>query len=152
MARDYTPCNPDYQRVVRESFGKQGIMAHIGADVGDIGPGRCEIRLPYNDDLSQQHGFFHGGIIGTIADSAGGYAAFTLMEDGDGILTVEYKLNIIAPADGELLIARGEIVKAGRTLSVCRADVDVVKNGEATTCAVMQQTLMRIVGRPDVSG
>ena len=152
MATEHTPRNPDYQRVIKESFGKQGIMNHIGAELGDVGPGRCEIRLPYSDDLSQQHGFFHGGIIGTIGDSAGGYAAFTLMEDGDGILTVEYKINMMAPADGDLLIARGEVVKAGRTLTVCTAEVDVVKNGKVTTCAVMQQTLMRIVGRPDVSG
>ena len=152
MGNEPTPRNPDYQRVIRESFNKQGIMAHIGAEVGEIAPGHCEIRLPYSDDLSQQHGFFHGGVIGTIADSAGGYAAFTLMEDGDGILTVEYKLNLIAPADGDMLIAHGHVVKAGRSLSVCTTEVDVIKNGNVTTCAVMQQTLMRIVGRSDVSG
>ncbi len=149
---EHRPRNPEYDRVIRESFSKQGIMKHMGAEVGDVAPGRCEIRLPYSDDLSQQHGFFHGGVVGTIADSAGGYAAFSLMEEGDGILTVEYKINLMAPADGELLIARGEIVKAGRTLSVSRAEVDVIKDGKVTLCAVMQQTLMRIVGRPDVSG
>ncbi len=152
MTSEHIPPNPDFDRVIRESFSKQGIMKHIGAEVGEVSPGRCEIRLPYSDDLSQQHGFFHGGVVGTIADSAGGYAAFTLMEDGDGILTVEYKLNIIAPADGELLIARGEVLKPGRTLTVSTARVDVIKDGKATPCAVMQQTLMRIVGRPDVSG
>ena len=152
MAAEYIPRNPDFERVIRDSFSKQGIMTHIGAEVGDISPGRCEIRLPYSDDLSQQHGFFHGGVVGTIADSAGGYAAFTLMEDGDGILTVEYKLNLMAPADGDLLVARGEVIKPGRSLTVCRADVDIIKDGKVTPCAVMQQTLMRIVGRPDVSG
>ena len=127
-------------------------MNHIGAEIGAVSPGRCEIRLPYSDDLSQQHGFFHGGVVGTIADSAGGYAGFSLMAAGDGILTVEYKMNLMAPADGDLLIARGEVVRAGRTLTVARADVYVVKEGKETQCAVMQQTLMRIVGRADVSG
>ncbi|MBL6931774.1 MAG: PaaI family thioesterase [Rhodospirillales bacterium] len=138
--------------MLRESFAKQGIMNHIGAEIGAVSPGRCEIRLPYSDDLSQQHGFFHGGVVGTIADSAGGYAGFSLMAAGDGILTVEYKMNLMAPADGDLLIARGEVVRAGRTLTVARADVYVVKEGKETQCAVMQQTLMRIVGRADVSG
>ena len=152
MAPEYDPRNPNFEQVIRDSFSKQGIMTHIGAEVGEVSPGRCEIRLPYNDDLSQQHGFFHGGVVGTIADSAGGYAAFTLMEDGDGILTVEYKLNLMAPADGDMLVARGEVIKPGRSLTVCRAEVDVIKDGKVTPCAVMQQTLMRIVGRPDVSG
>ncbi|MBC8267350.1 MAG: PaaI family thioesterase [Rhodospirillaceae bacterium] len=138
--------------MLRTSFAKQGVMAHIGAQMGAVSPGYCEIKLPYSDDVSQQHGFFHGGIVGTIADSAGGYAAFSLMGEGEGILTVEYKLNLMAPADGDMLIARGEVVRPGRSLSVCRADVVVVKDGVETACAVMQQTLMRIVGRTDVSG
>ncbi len=149
---DFKTFNPEYEPMLRESFGKQGIMTHIGAQMGDVSPGRCEIRLPYSDDVSQQHGFFHGGVVGTIADSAGGYAAFSLMAAGDGILTVEYKLNLMAPADGELLIARGEVVRPGRSLSVTRAEVSVVKDNKETPCAVMQQTLMRIVGRADVSG
>jgi len=149
---DFTPLNSDFEAMLRTSFAKQGIMSHIGAEMGAVGPGRCEIRLPYSDDISQQHGFFHGGVVGTIADSAGGYAAFSLMAAGDGILTVEYKLNLMAPADGDLLIARGEVVRPGRSLTVARADVSVVKGDKETPCAVMQQTLMRIVGRADVSG
>lgn len=152
MAGEHIPRNLKYEQVIRDSFARQGIMRHIGATVGHVSPGRCEIRLPYSDDLSQQHGFFHGGVVGTIADSAGGYAAFSLMEEGDGILTVEYKLNLIAPADGQMLIARGEVIKPGRSLTVCTASVDVIKDGKVTPCAVMQQTLMRIVGRADVSG
>jgi uncharacterized protein (TIGR00369 family) len=144
--------NPDFESMLRTSFSKQGIMTHIGATLGKVSPGRCEIELPYSDDVSQQHGFFHGGVVGTIADSAGGYAGFSLMAAGDGILTVEYKLNLMAPADGELMIARGEVVRPGRTLTVARADVFIVKDGKETQCAVMQQTLMRIVGRADVSG
>ena len=127
-------------------------MRHIGATLGEIRPGYIEIKVPYNDDLSQQHGFFHGGVVGTIADSAGGYAAFSLMAAGDGVLTVEYKINLLAPADGDRLIARAQVVRPGRTLTVSRADVVVVKDSRETLCGYMQQTLMRIVGRPDVRG
>jgi uncharacterized protein (TIGR00369 family) len=127
-------------------------MRHIGARLRLVEPGYCEIELKYSDDVSQQHGFFHGGAIGTIADSAGGYAAFSLMGANDGVLTVEYKLNLMAPADGEMLIARGQVVRPGRTLTVTRAEVAVVKDGKEKPCAAMQQTMMRIVGRADVIG
>ncbi len=148
----FKPANPAYEQAVRDSFARQGIMRHIGATLGTIQPGYVEISVPYSDDVSQQHGFFHGGVVGTIADSAGGYAAFSLMAAGDGVLTVEYKVNLLAPADGDSLIARGQVVRPGRTLTVARADVVVLKQGRETLCGYMQQTLMRIVGRPDVTG
>ena len=148
----FTATDPDFAERVRKSFDAQGIMDHIGATLTLIEPGVCEIGLPYSDAVSQQHGFFHGGVIGTIADSAGGYAAFGLMDAEDGILTVEYKLNLMALADGDLLVARGQVVRAGRTLTVARAEVGVVKNGVEVACAAMQQTLMRIVGRAEVGG
>ena len=150
--KDFTATDPDFAERVRKSFDAQGIMDHIGATLTLIEPGVCEIELPYSDAVSQQHGFFHGGVIGTIADSAGGYAAFGLMDAEDGILTVEYKLNLMAPADGDLLVARGQVVRAGRTLTVTRAEVGVVKNGVEVACAAMQQTIMRIVGRAEVGG
>ena len=150
--KDFTATDPDFAERVRKSFDAQGIMDHIGATLTLIEPGVCEIELPYSDAVSQQHGFFHGGVIGTIADSAGGYAAFGLMDAEDGILTVEYKLNLMAPADGDLLVARGQVVRAGRTLTVARAEVGVVKNGVEVACAAMQQTRMRIVGRAEVGG
>ena len=150
--KDFTATDPDFAERVRKSFDAQGIMDHIGATLTLIEPGVCEIELPYSDAVSQQHGFFHGGVIGTIADSAGGYAAFGLMDAEDDILTVEYKLNLMAPADGDLLVARGQVVRAGRTLTVARAEVGVVKNGVEVVCAAMQQTLMRIVGRAEVGG
>ena len=150
--KDFTATDPDFAERVRKSFDAQGIMDHIGATLTLVEPGVCEIELPYSDAVSQQHGFFHGGVIGTIADSAGGYAAFGLMDAEDGILTVEYKLNLMAPADGDLLVARGQVVRAGRTLTVARAEVGVVKNGVEIACAAMQQTLMRIVGRAEVGG
>ena len=148
----FTAKDPDFEKTVRASFARQGIMGHIGAEIDEVRPGYCAIRLPFSDDLSQQHGFFHGGVVSTIADSAGGYAAFSLMEPGNGILTVEFKINLTAPADGDLLIARGWVVRPGWTLSVSRAEVSVLKGGKETVCAVMQQTLMRIVGRAGVSG
>ena len=150
--KDFTATDPDFAERVRKSFDAQGIMDHIGATLTLIEPGVCEIELPYSDAVSQQHGFFHGGVIGTIADSAGGYAAFGLMDAEDGILTVEYKLNLMAPADGDLLVARGQVVRSGHTLTVARAEVGVVKNGVEVACAAMQQTLMRIVGRAEVGG
>jgi uncharacterized protein (TIGR00369 family) len=151
-APDFTSKDPDFAARVRKSFDAQGLMGHIGARLASVAPGVCEIELPYSEEVSQQHGFFHGGAVGIIADSAGGYAAFSLMDADDGILTVEYKLNLMAPAAGELLIARGLVVRPGRTLTVSRADIAVVKDGRETACAVMQQTLMRIVDRADVTG
>ncbi len=112
-------------------------------------PGECEIELPYRPDITQQHGYFHGGIIGTIADSAGGYAAFSLMPESSSVLTVEYKMNLLAPGDGDLLIARGNVVKFGRTLVVTRVDAVVVTEGRETLCATLLQTLMTMHGRQD---
>lgn len=149
---DFEAKDPGFAERVAKSFASQGIMRHIGARLRLVAPGYCEIELAYSDDVSQQHGFFHGGAVGTIADSAGGYAAFSLMDAGDGVLTVEYKLNLLAPADGELLIARGRVLRPGRTLTVTRAEVAVVQDGREKPCAAMQQTIMRIVGRADVIG
>lgn len=147
-----TPPDPDFERRARASFARQGIMGHIGAVMAAIGAGSCEIRLPYGEHLSQQHGFFHGGVVATIADSAAGYAGFSLMPPDAGVLTVEFKINLVAPADGELLIARGTVIRPGRTLTVSSAEVSVVKQGRERVCAIMQQTLMTIVGRADVIG
>jgi len=141
--------DPDWVMKVRESFGRQGVMALLGAELAQLDPGRCEIRLPYRADLTQQHGFFHAGIISTIVDSAGGYAGFSLMPAGSSVLTVEYKLNLLAPGDGELLVAIGEVVKPGKNLVIARGDVYVLKAGIRTHCAIMQQTLMTMHGKED---
>jgi len=141
--------NPGYAARVRESFDRQRIMDLLGAEMTCIAPGACEIRLPFKESLCQQHGFFHGGVIGTIADSAGGYAGFTLMPEDASVLTVEYKLNLLAPADGDCLTARGRVIKPGRTLVVCRADVLVSKDDREVLCATLLQTLMTMHGRPD---
>lgn len=149
MSRFKAP-NPEFEADTRASFDRQGAMRYLGARLGVVEPGRVTIELPYRDELSQQHGFFHGGITATIADSAGGYAAFTLFPAGSAILTVEFKINLVAPADGELLVATGRVKKAGRTLTVCDLEVDVVKGGKARPCAYGMQTLMCLEPRGDL--
>jgi uncharacterized protein (TIGR00369 family) len=141
--------DPDFERRVRLSFDRQGAMRLIGARLGKLGPGYCRIELPYRDDLTQQHGYIHAGIVGAIADSAGGYAGFTLFPVDASVLTVEYKLNLIAPAVGERLLAEAEVVKPGRTLAITRGEVYAERAGKRTLCAIMQQTLMVMAGAPD---
>jgi uncharacterized protein (TIGR00369 family) len=143
------PRNPDFEARVRGSFARQNAMGLIGARMTRVEPGRVEIELPVREDLGQQHGFVHGGIVGMIADSAGGYAAFTLMPADASVLTVEYKVNMIAPAEGDVLIARGEVLKPGRSLSVVRSDVWARRGDRETRVAAMQQTLMVMHGTPD---
>jgi uncharacterized protein (TIGR00369 family) len=134
--------DPGFEARIRESFVRQKVMALIGARLTRVEPGRVEIELPFRDDLTQQHGFFHAGIVGTVADSAGGYAAYTLMPAGSSVLSVEYKINLLAPADGERLLASGQVVRSGRTITVCDLEVLVDKAGVRTLCARGMQTLM----------
>lgn len=145
----FEPRDPDYAARVRGSFARQGFMLSLGAEMTCVEPGLCEIRLPFRESLSQQHGYFHAGALGAVADSAGGYAAYTLMDAGDSVLTVEYKLNLLAPGRGDLAIARARVVRPGRTLTVCQVDVFAVKDGAETHCAILQQTVMRMERRPD---
>ena len=143
----FQPQDPTFETRVRESFARQKVMGLIGAVLAHVAPGRVEIELPFRDDLTQQHGFFHAGVVGTIADSAGGYAAFTLMPAGSSVLSVEYKMNLVAPADGERLVASGQVVRPGRTLTVCDLEVVVLKAGARTLCARGLQTLIRVARR-----
>jgi uncharacterized protein (TIGR00369 family) len=145
----FTPLNPDFERRVRDSFARQGLMSFIGAELAEVKPGYCEIRVGYRKELTQQHGFFHAGIVGTLSDTCGGYAAFSLMPADSSILTVEYKLNLVSPGDGDQLIARGEVVKSGRTFTICTTDVIVVKNGVENLCATSLMTLIALAGKPD---
>ena len=117
------PLNPSFARDVEDSFARQPIMKLIGARLSLVAPGVVEITLPYRADLLQQNGYLHAGIITTIADSASGYAAFTLMPAGSNVLSIEFKINLLRPAQGETFITRAEVIKAGRTLTVVRADV-----------------------------
>src|SRR5438876_10638178 len=139
------PQDPNFATRIRASFGRQRVMALIGASLAAVAPRAVEIALPFRDDLTQQKGFVPGGIIGMIADTACGYAAYSLMPADCSLVTVEYKMNILAPATRSL-VARGEVVKAGRTLTVARAEVYAEDRNHVAT---MQQTLMMLAGRPD---
>jgi uncharacterized protein (TIGR00369 family) len=143
------PADPDYAARVRASFDRQGAMRLIGAQLSELRPGYCRIELPYRDDLTQQHGYIHAGIVSAIVDSAGGYAGFTLFPADSGVLTAEFKLNLLAPAMGERLVAEGEVVKSGRTLVITRGEVHAEARGRRTLCAIMQQTLMVMAGKQD---
>ena len=134
--------DPLFAERVRASFMRQNAMALIQATLPVIEYGRTEIHLAVWSGVEQQHGFVHGGVVGMIADSAAGYAAMTLVPSGASVLTVEYKLNLVAAAGGDGLIARGRVVRAGRTLLVTQAEVFAVKAGHETLCALMQQTIM----------
>src|ERR1700680_3326731 len=114
----FAPEDPAYAERVRASFNRQGAMRLFDARIVELAPGYCAIELPYRDDLTQQHGYVHAGVVGAIADSAGGYAAFTLFPADASVLTVEYKLNLVAPASGEWLRAQAEVVRPGRTLVI----------------------------------
>jgi uncharacterized protein (TIGR00369 family) len=145
----FTALNPDFESRVRDSFARQAAMRLIGARLTTVEPGRCVVELPVRDDLTQQHGFVHGGVVGMIADSAGGYAGFTLMPADASVLTVEFKINMLAPAAGDMLVATGEILKPGRTLTIVRADVVAFLGDRQTRVATMQQTLMVMHGVAD---
>lgn len=140
-----TPQDPDYEARCRASFGRQAAMRLIGGRLARLEPGVAEVALDFRDDLTQQKGYVHGGIVGMIADSACGYAAYSLMPATSSLVTVEYKINILAPARRNLL-ARGEVLRAGRTLTVAKADV--YDEGGAHVAA-MQQTLMTLADTPD---
>ena len=143
-ASAFTPANPDFAARVRDSFARQPFMSYIGARLTALAPGFCEVTADYRHELTQQHGFVHGGVLASIADSAAGYAAFSLMPAGSDILTVEFKLNLIRPALPPTLRAEGRVERAGKTLSVCRADVFCTINGSQEPCALLQSTLMRL--------
>ncbi|HTY03964.1 MAG TPA: PaaI family thioesterase [Rhodocyclaceae bacterium] len=147
--RTFEPKDPDWEVRVRASYEKQGVMRLIGARLAELRPGYCEIHLPWRTDLTQQNGYFHAGVIATVVDSAAGYAGFTLMPAGSSVLSVEFKLNLLSPGDGELLIATGEVIKPGKTLVITRGEAYVVKGGQTTHCSTMQQTLMTMHGKPE---
>lgn len=141
----FKPKFEGYQEKVKQSFASQKFMGFIGANLIDIEPGFCEIHIPYSEDLTQQHGYFHAGIIGTLADNAAGYAAFSLMEEKAEILTVEFKLNLMSPGKGELLIGKSNVLKHGKTLTICRSEIYIQNSNETKLCAAAQSTLMGLV-------
>ncbi len=141
--------DPHFAERVRASFDRQNAMALIQASLPVIEHDRTEIHLPHWPGVEQQHGFVHGGVVGMIADSAAGYAAMTMVPASASVLTVEYKMNLVAPADGERLVARGKVVRPGRTLIITQAEVFAVKDGVETLCALMQQTIMVMHGKSE---
>lgn len=143
--------DPNFGERIRRSFARQGFSEGIGASLAHVFPGRVEIEVPFGVGVTQQHGFFHGGVMGAIGDSACGYAAMTLAEPDAEVLTVEYKINFLSPAQGERLLARGRVTKAGRTLTVCNGDVVAVSGGKETLVATMLVTMMTVGGPRDVS-
>ena len=135
--------NPAFAEEIKASFAKQTIMGLIGAELSRVEPGVIEITLPYRADLAQQNGYLHAGIVTTIADSACGYAAYSLMPPKSEVLSVEFKVNLMRPAKGEMFVALAEVVKSGRTLTVVRADVfGLDHNGKRELVATMLGTMM----------
>ncbi|HZE70245.1 MAG TPA: PaaI family thioesterase [Pyrinomonadaceae bacterium] len=141
------PANPDFAEHIRLSFASQAIMKLIGAELGRVEPGFVEITLPYRSDLTQQHGYLHAGILTTIADSACGYAAFSLMPQDSEVLSVEFKMNLLSPAKGKSFLAKAAVIKSGKTLTVVRGDVfSVSEKDEQHLVATMQGTMICMRG------
>jgi uncharacterized protein (TIGR00369 family) len=142
------PKDPNFAARVRASFDKQAMMRALGVTLEDVAAGSVTLRLPYRADLTQQHGFMHAGAIAAAADSACGYAALSLMPAEAAVLSIEFKVNMLAPAKGEAFVARATVLRAGRTIMVCRADVHAQKSGdEEKLVAAMQGTMMVVEGR-----
>jgi uncharacterized protein (TIGR00369 family) len=140
----FEPLNPDYAAMVAASFAKQGLMQALGIELVEVSPGLCVLRARVDPRLTQQQGYFHGALVGAMLDSAGGYAAFSLMPAGSEVLTTEYKVNFIAAAKGEALLARGRVVKPGRTLTVAMAEAFCEQGGVESACAIMLSSLIRV--------
>ena len=138
------PKNSHFEKAVRDSFAAQQLMSMMGARLADVTPGAVEIRLPFRQDLTQQHGFLHAGVVSSALDSACGYAALSLLPEGADVLSVEFKINLLAPAQGEELIARGRVIRSGRTITVCEGQASMSVGGTETPIATMLATMMAV--------
>ena len=147
---EFKPKDDAYAVRVRDSFALQGAMGTLGASLAEITPGRVVIELPWAAGLSQQHGFLHAGIVATALDSACGYAGFTLMPEGAGVLTIEFKINLLAPAKGQRFRMVGQVLKPGRTITVTEGRAYAIDNGREKLIATLGATLMTITGRDDI--
>ena len=150
--RVFEPTNPNYIEQIEQGFARQTVMERIGAHLIRIEPGQVEIGLNFREDLTQQHGYLHAGIVTTIVDSACGFAAYSLMPPGSEVLTVEYKVNLLAPAKGERFIAIGRVIKPGRTLTVCSGEVSAIEGEEKRLIAMMQTTMIRLPNKELTDG
>jgi uncharacterized protein (TIGR00369 family) len=144
----FEPQNPNYAAVVKASFAGQGFMRALGVELVEVTPGTCVLLAGADSRLTQQQGYFHGALVGAMLDCAGGYAAYSLMPPGSEVLTTEYKVNFIAAAEGERLIARGRVIKPGRTLTVTIAEASCERDGVETACAIMLSSLIRVPAAP----
>lgn len=140
----FVPQDPDFELRVRRSFGEQRAMSTIGASLGTVAAGAIDVILPFREDLTQQDGFLHAGIIAAVADSACGYAAHSLMPATARVLSIEFKLNLLSPAVGEHFEARGRVLRAGKTITVCRSDVTAITGRTEKLVATMTATMMTV--------
>lgn len=141
--------DPDFRARVQDSFQRQPFMQTLNIALVSIEAGYCELRIPYKTEFTQQHGYFHAGVIATIADNSAGYAAYSLMQDSSSPLTVEFKINLLSPGQGDYLLAKSWVIKNGRTLKICQAEVFNEIDGEQSLCAVATVTLMELPDRSD---
>jgi uncharacterized protein (TIGR00369 family) len=139
---EFRVSNPDFVEIVKTSLSKQGLMRHLGATLDVIEPGHISISMPYSEDLTQQHDYYHAGSLTSIVDSACGYAALTLMPPDTEVLTIEFKVNFVSPAIGDHVIAHGRVVKPGSLVTVCQGEVVAMQNGSEKVCAIMQATML----------
>ena len=143
----HEPRDPAFEARVRASFGRQQLMTTLGATITHLAPGEVDIELPFDARFTQQHGFLHAGIVTSAVDSACGFAALSLMEPGVAVLSVEFKVNLLAPASGERFRATGRVVRAGRTITVCSGEVLALRDGREASVALMQATMMTVRDR-----
>lgn len=140
----FTAQDPDFERRVRESFARQSVMTTIGARLVRVAPGEVEIELPFREDLTQQHGYIHAGVVAAVIDSACGYAAMSLTPPGADVLSIEFKVNLLSPAKGERFVARAAVKRSGRSVTVCTGDLFACDGDSEKTVATMLATMMTV--------
>lgn len=148
----WVPKDSLYRQRVEDSFALQGVMQTLGARLEKLEPGAVDIGLAWDRSLTQQHGFLHAGVVSTALDSACGYAAFSLMPEDAAVLTIEFKINLLAPAKGERFRMEGRVLKPGRTITVCEGRAYALQDQKETLIATMNCTLMTVMGRADIRG
>ena len=150
---DFVPKNPDFESRSKRSFDRQAVMKTLGLRLNAVGPGTVEMEMVYREELTQQHGFLHAGIVSTALDSACGYAAFSLMPADAAVLTIEFKINLLAPAAGERFLFRADVTKPGRTITVADGRAfAVAADGREKLIATMTATIMAVIGRDGIEG
>lgn len=152
ISKQFTPQNPDFETRVRDSFARQHVIKTLGIEISKLSPGVVELTMPFEAAFTQQHGFMHGGIVSTALDTACGYAAFSLMPANAGVLTVEFKISLLAPAQGQRFIFRAEVIKPGKTLTFCEGKAYAIDgDSEPRLIASLSATIMAIYDRPGIT-